>query len=421
MRVLTEWPGRLALWFAFLAIHVWLAFLVWDGPIQPFNDVIEIYRGWVEEGLRAHEWVGFQLPFVYPPLALLPMVIAAAGGTSVTAYGWTWLALVAILDAIAVLVLTLAGGTLARRRGTIAAWWWLAFLLLLGPVGLGRLEAVVTPIAIVGVAFIATRPTLATALLTIGAWIKIWPAAIVGAMLVTLRERSRVLIAALSVTTAVLTAGLLVGGLLGGDVSHLLSFLGGQGARGVQVESLLAAPWLLQAALGSVEAAVSWDQALNTFEVIGPGVEIAAAASTPLMLIGIIVIGVLGLLAVRRGADRIDVLVSASIALTCVLVVTNKVGSPQFAAWIAAPVVLAILARRGAVPAVGALLIAGLTQVVYPWGYSDVIAAQLPAVVVLELRNLLWVALLAWAIGELVRAMRSGAREAGRARSEVEA
>jgi len=406
--------GPIGLGIAFAAVHLWLAWLLWNHPAAPFADVTVIYHDWIVAGIYGDVWPGFTSDFVYPPLALAPIALSAIGGLG--SYGWTWLAIVVILDAVAVAVLISRG-----RRGALAAWWWLAFLLLLGPVGLGRLEAVVTPIAIVGVAFIATRPTLATALLTIGAWIKIWPAAIVGAMLVTLRERSRVLIAALSVTTAVLTAGLLVGGLLGGDVSHLLSFLGGQGARGVQVESLLAAPWLLQAALGSVEAAVSWDQALNTFEVIGPGVEIAAAASTPLMLIGIIVIGVLGLLAVRRGADRIDVLVSASIALTCVLVVTNKVGSPQFAAWIAAPVVLAILARRGAVPAVGALLIAGLTQVVYPWGYSDVIAAQLPAVVVLELRNLLWVALLAWAIGELVRAMRSGAREAGRARSEVEA
>lgn len=401
-RVIT---GPIGLGIAFAIAHAWLAWLLWNHPAQPFADVIVVYRDWIVAGVYGDIWPGLTGDFVYPPLALVPIALAAVGGLD--GYGWTWLAIVVILDATAVAVLITRGW-----RGVLASWWWLAFLVLAGPVALGRLEAIVTPVAIIGVAFIATRPSVASALLAIGAWIKIWPAAILGAMLVALKDRVRILIAALLVSAAVLGYGLIAGLLLGGDPAHLLSFLGGHSGRGVQVESLLAAPWLIQAALGSTEAAVSWNAALNTVEVIGPGAELAAAASTPLMVLGVLAIAGLGVVAMRRGAPSADVLVTLGVGLTAVLVVTNKVGSPQFATWLAAPVVLAILSRRGIVPATAALIIAGITQVVYPWGYGAVLEAALPAVIVLELRNLVWIALLAWAIAELADAIRALRRTA---------
>src|SRR5690606_32489932 len=91
---------------------------------------------------------------------------------------------------------------------------------------------------------------------------------------------------------------------------------------------------------------------------------------------------VLGLLARRR--DALAALADVSVGLVAVLVVTNKVGSPQFTAWLAAPIVLAILlapraealARsRAFVPALLALAIAGLTQLVYPTLYDLVLVA----------------------------------------------
>ncbi len=59
-------------------------------------------------------------------------------------------------------------------------WWWLGFLLALGPIGLGRIDTVATVLALIGVAFVATRPAVASALFTAGAWTKVWPAALVG-------------------------------------------------------------------------------------------------------------------------------------------------------------------------------------------------------------------------------------------------
>ena len=386
-------------------MHALVIALLWLSPLAPFNDVTVVYRQWVLDGLELGRWVGITTEFVYPPLALAPMLAAALGGLDALAYGWAWLVLVTVLDAAAVAVLTRRGGASARRRGLLAAWWWLAFLLLLGPVGVARLEAITAPLAIIAVRLLADRPAIAGALLAAGAWIKIWPGALLAAAVLALRTRVRVLLGAVAVSLAVLAVGLVLGGR-----GELLSFLGGQTGRGLQVESLLAAPWLVAVAVGSPSAAVVWNPALNTFEVTGPGSALLADWSTPLLLAGAVAIAVLGLLA-RRRAPR-ETLVLLGIALTAVLVVTNKVGSPQFTAWLAAPLVLAILlgasrgpawGRRGtAWPAVLALAIAALTQLVYPTTYDRLLAGDATVVALLVLKHLCWLALTAWSVTGLV-------------------
>ena len=68
--------------------------------------------------------------------------------------------MVTVLDAIALGVLLRAPRP-DRHRAAAArpagAWWWLAFLLLLGPIAMGRLDAVVAPVVIVALA-IALQP-----------------------------------------------------------------------------------------------------------------------------------------------------------------------------------------------------------------------------------------------------------------------
>jgi len=407
-RHLDDALGRIALAAAFVAVHAVLIVLLWTDPHAPFNDVIGVYRDWVAAGVETGRWVGIAVPFVYPPLALAPMLVAGIAGVDAGAYGWAWLGLVVLLDAVAVLVLASRGDRGARRRGVLAAWWWLAFLLLTGPVALARLEAITAPIAIIAVRLLLERPAIAGALLAAAAWMKIWPGALLAAAVVTLRARWRVLASGLLATAAVLLLWLALG-----SRGELLGFLTGQTARSLQVESLLAAPWLVAVALGAPGAEIVWNQELITFEVSGPGVAELAAWSTPLLLLGAIVVLLLGVLARRGGA--LAALTLTSLGLAAVLVVTNKVGSPQFTVWLAAPVVLAILLarRRGSMrdaraslPAVIGLVIAGLTQLVYPSGYDLLLEAQPLMVLVLLVKHVLWLVLLGWSLAGLVRLAR---------------
>ncbi len=240
-----------------------------------------------------------------------------------------------LLDAVVCVVLW----RFRARVGTVrirVVWLWLAFLLLaLGPIALGRIDTVATVLALAGVAFVVTRPAVASVLFTLAAWTKVWPAALVGVLVLLRRGHRRGVVVGALVTTALIV---LVDVLYGG-AAYLFSFVGQQSGRALQIESPLATPFMWAAALLRVPgAAVYYDREILTFEVSGAGTHAAAAVSTPLMALVVLAGVVLALLAVRRGAPRAQAAPLLALVLVAALVATNKVGSPQYIGWFAVPV-----------------------------------------------------------------------------------
>ena len=96
-----------------------------------------------------------------------------------------------------------------------------------------------------------------------------------------------------------------------------------------------------------------------------------------------------------------------SLDLVTALIAFNKVGSPQFISWLAVPIILGLGARVAGssvpfrVPAVITLVIAALTQVLYPYLYVYLLNLNTVLLIVITARNALYFVLLAWAIGEL--------------------
>jgi hypothetical protein len=389
------------LWSAFTAIHLWLGLVNLTSPTLPMGDVTWVYRSWMEHALFSDFWVGIDTHWVYPVLALLPMVAATTFGFEF--YGSTWLTLVLLLNAGAFGMLTGFGRTARNQR---VAWWWLAFLLLLGPIALARIDAVTVPFAIVAVLWLATRPALAGVLLAVAAWIKVWPAALGLAAVIALRSRSTVL------AGAVATSALIVlGAVLYGAGMNVFSFITTQADRGLQIEAPAASGWLWHArATGA--SRVYYDTGILTFQVQGPGVEVAASIVTPLLALLVFGIAGLGWRAARRGADGAALFPVLSVALVTALIAVNKVGSPQFVCWLAVPVIAGLLAtpRAFRFPALLVAVLAGLTQLVYPFFYNLVLALDPRMLGVLTLRNLLYFVLLGWAVRAL---WRLGARPAG--------
>jgi hypothetical protein len=78
----------------------------------------------------------------------------------------------------------------------------------------------------------------------------------------------------------------------------------------------------------------------------------------------------------------------------------NKVGSPQFATWLAAPVILGLClqTRRFAVPAVLAAAIALFTHIIYPYWYGWLLVANPAFVLILTAKVVLLVLLAIWGI-----------------------
>jgi len=395
--------SSLALLAGFLAVHAWLTVLGTRIKPETFND-IDIYRWWVANGFAAHSWPVFDFPWVYPAGAIAPMVAAGAEGTSATTtYELAWCALVMALDAFAILVLVRRG----RVRG---AWWWLGFQTLLGLVAIGRLEGITAPMMVIALSLALERPRFSAALLTAGAWIKIAPGALLIALASAVRRPVRDVIVPAAVTCAVVVGAVVAGG----GAANLLSFLKVQGNRGLQVESVAATPWVL-AASSRHDVAITYNTAINTFEVTGPGTVPVNAALDSMLLMGFVVLAALIWRARRRGSHA---LLASALATSALLIVLNKVGSPQFISWLAPPVAVA-LCRVGndaasrpprerwhswPVIATLVLVVAALTQAVYPFGYNGVVGGELGMGLVLATRNLLLVVVLVMAVVAVVRA-----------------
>ena len=134
------------LWIAFALVHVLVAVLGFVQPNQPMGDVYLVYEPWSSGAIEGRAIVGVTESWVYPQLALVPMVLAH-GFAWIAGYEVAWAILITLCDAAAFAMLVGRG----RSHGRInAAWFWLAFIALLGPVGMYRLDGITVPLPALG-------------------------------------------------------------------------------------------------------------------------------------------------------------------------------------------------------------------------------------------------------------------------------
>lgn len=382
------WHHPVLMWFAFGLISLWLGWQGYVAEAVPYGDVSFVYEFWAGQAAGGAGIVGIDSQWVYPVVALVPILLPLVAGPCLYPFGW--IVLVSLLNSGAfAYLLYSAQGTQRNTLQRTAAWWWLVFMLLLGPIAVARLDSIVTPLAIVGLLMAVQRPAIAGALLAIATWIKVWPAALIAAVLVAVHKRKTVLISILVTSVVVIAIAVILGG-----AANIFSFLGQQTTRGLQIEAPLATPFLWLAAFHEQGYAVYYDTVILTFQVMGEGTGIAADLSSILLGIGFVGTLLWGLWLHRRGSSPNHVLPAVALTLTVVLIVFNKVGSPQYIGWLAAPIVagLVLEQRRFVSPAVIALLLGVLTQAFYPYLYNGLLNVQPLELSILTLRN----------IGELV-------------------
>lgn len=385
------------MWAAFVVVHfgvAWLGFLM---PNEPMGDVYRVYEPWSRQALAGGGIVGIDGPWVYPQLALIPMVLAHAFVPIVGSYTVAWVLLVTLADAAAFALLV---GRARSAGRTIAAWYWLAYIAALGPVGLYRLDGFTVPVAIAGCLWLVGRPWLASVLLAAVTWMKVWPAALLAAAVVVLRRRAAIVGGALVVSGLTLAAVWAAGG-----AAHAFGFIGDQATRGLQVEAPVAAPYLWGALLHLDGFSVYYSYELLTFQVTGTQIDPVIAAMTPLLVLAIGAVAVTGAVKAWRGATFHALFPVLSLALVTGFIVFNKVGSPQYLCWLVPSLVIGLMLDRPAWtgPATLALAAALLTQLVYPVLYMGILVPEPLAVSLLTVRNIVLIVLFAWMVGRLAR------------------
>ena len=228
------------------------------------GDVYLVYEPWSTRAIEGRAVVGITESWVYPQLALVPMVLAQ-GFAWIAGYEVAWAILVTLCDAAG--VRDAGRPRPVDRAASSAAWFWLAFIALLGPVGMYRLDAITVPLALAGSLWLVGRPWLASILLAVATWIKVWPAALLVAAVIAVRRRFTVIAGAALVSVLTLAAVF-----AGGGIAHAFGFVTDQADRGLQLEAPVSAWYLWRAVLGIPGSFIYYDRDILTFQVTGPGV-----------------------------------------------------------------------------------------------------------------------------------------------------
>ena len=298
------------------------------------------------------------------------------------------------------LVITVVLTHMAIRHGSwLGCWCWLAGVPLLGPFVLGRFDVLATLLAVLAL-YLADSPWGLGAFGGLGAAVKVWPLLI----LVGVRPGQ----ATRAMTAAIATAGVVVGSYLA--FTHgSLSFLANQDARGVEIESIGAQPFLVLHKLGMWHGHI--ERQYGSFQVVGPGVSIAAS-----LMLGSTVLALIALACWRcRMSWRPEVVGDAALVATLLMVTTSRVISPQYMVWLIGMAACALAFPRTSQRPVALLLMitVGLTQLEYPFLFSNLRAFGAAGIEVVAVRDVL---LLTMACLGVVRLWRSTRRQQGHSR-----
>ncbi|MEI2716729.1 MAG: glycosyltransferase 87 family protein [Candidatus Nanopelagicales bacterium] len=305
----------------------------------------------------------------YPPLSAFFFLAGGIGSDPATAL---LLAIMAV-DLILTIVLT--------RHKLAAGWYWVGFGVVIGPILVARFDVVPTLFAVLAV-IAAAHPVRTGVWAAIGAGFKVWPVLVLA---VVPRRRSLPALGSFVAITVLLLAGT---ALVFGD---LTGFLGGQGSRGLQVESVAALPFLI---INATQGGVELEYRYGAMEVAVAGAGIAAAVVTVVAVVGLV------WLAVVWWRQRLAQAAPADIAFTVVLfsVVVSRVFSPQYSIWLLGLGALCLVAPRSRVRTAVWLVVAAaaIAQILYPGGYGRLLSGDPLMVTLQAVRVTLVVVAAAW-------------------------
>src|SRR5450759_875418 len=374
---------RLLLLAAWLLSRAALLVALVAGTTMVLGDVV-LYQGWVRGMTSGHGLPVHDERWQYPPGAVVVLLIAGLEPR----YMWGLVGVVFVADAAVFFALL-------RGQSPLGAAVWVVGPSLLGPLTYARFDVVPTAFAVCGLLW-GRRPVLAGAALAIGGWVKVWPVLLLGA----LRDRRAVPGALLGAVVA--SIGVVLALAATGQLGGATAFLAFQQARGLQVESVAATPFMVARALGIGPPPV---YQYGAMEVATAGRDIAVAVCTAGEAMVLVFFAAAALRAWRRpppaagpqaagpptagqaGADR-------ALALVLGLMVTSRVLSPRYLLWALglAATAVAMGSRRQWTTAVLLLVAAAASHLVYPVLYSGVLSGRPLPTGVLVVRNLLLIA-----------------------------
>ncbi|HEX3814416.1 MAG TPA: glycosyltransferase 87 family protein [Mycobacteriales bacterium] len=299
------------------------------------------------------------------------------------------------LALVADLAITLVVLAMGINRGSwLGCWLWTLGLPILGSTPLGRFDVFPTLCAVIALSLAGTRFGLGF-FGGLGATVKVWPVVVVFAA--RAGYGWRVLLG------VVIGAGGLMGCYLIAT-TRSLGFIRNQAARGLEIESVGAVPFLWLHAIGLWHGVQVREY--GAVDLVGAGIRPVSTA-----LVGATVLA-LGLLAWWRWRSRwrLEQCVDAALVATMIAVTTSRVLSPQYLIWLLGVAACALASPRSSQRRAAAFLVVAVvfTLIDYPILYHQLRSFGLVAIAVVSLRDLALVAATCAGATGLWRASRGG-------------
>ena len=279
-----------------------------------------------------------------------------------------------VIDGLFFVLLLNSGVARSRKSQILAAGFWAVFAVCTGHVAVQRLDLV--PAVLVGVAALLLfyYPRISSALLGTATMIKLWPGVLAIGLVRGYRRKATYWHIAVFVGTIIGLSALVA---MVSGVQRLLSPFTYQGVRGLQIESIAATPMIVRGAFGAAaEYSVTY-AASKSYEITGPGVDAAIMVTNVLMLATLVFAVAWALRGFVKDTWSPDGSLIVWVTLIFMLLVANKVFSPQYILWLGPIMAVVLLRTNGSkYPLALAwlmLLMAVLGQIVYPYYYDDVV------------------------------------------------
>src|SRR5215203_3302297 len=330
-----------------------------------------------------------------PVVWILWLPYGASFGSRV-GYLVAFIILMLALDAVFCYTLWRATG---RRHYTVIDFW-LIFVPLIGPLSYLRFDML--PAVLAGGALLAARrrPWITGALAGLGAAVKLWPALLIGSFMSYRPDRRPV-----GLAFVVVGFGLALISLVFGGWSRLISPLTWQSDRGLQIESIWATPLMVARAVRPNYWIVDISR-YQAYEIFGSGVDAWVMISNIATLVGLALIIVLTIRAFRHDGSTPVAIGFVILAIVAIMTITNKTLSPQYLLWLGGPMAALLVLRGQATEqekptlrrlAIQLLVLAALTQLVYPLLYNGLLGRHGTAMIIIStlvttVRNLALVA-----------------------------
>ncbi|WP_169836012.1 glycosyltransferase 87 family protein [Corynebacterium aquilae] len=272
-----------------------------------------------------------------------------------------------------------------------AAALWLALIAAMGPLMLSRMDLLPAAAVALCAVLLVSFPATAAVVLAVATAMKLWPGLVAACLLGSWRRVGGFVLG----FAALVGASVAIHG-----VERTVSPVLYQQDRGLQIESVFGAPLLLRA-----DTHVDFAPSMS-YEVFGGGVGAMLVVATAAQVAVVLLAAGLGLLTAMRWSH--ETALACAMSIVWLVIVTNKVFSPQYVIWVLplAVVVAAVSVCRVAhVVAWLCVPLVVLTGLVYPLMYDEILLQQPAAVWVLNARNIavvvlaglsLWWWVLAW-------------------------